>query len=98
MSATPALVGAAYSLFEAAWESAAGLTTFFAAPRPRIDAQARQILRALGSGLTDEAAARKLGMSLRTYRRRIAELLVALDAGSRFQAGLRAAELGLTQP
>jgi hypothetical protein len=34
-------------------------------------------------------------MSLRTYRRRVAELLNALDAGSRFQAGMRAGELGL---
>lgn len=96
MSVVPALVGAAYSLFEAAWESAADLATYFDAARPRIDAQAGLVLRALGSGVTDEAAARELDMSLRTYRRRVAELLVALDAGSRFQAGLRVGELGLT--
>jgi hypothetical protein len=36
-------------------------------------------------------------MSLRTYRRRVAELLVTLDADSRFQAGLRAGEMGLTR-
>jgi hypothetical protein len=34
-------------------------------------------------------------MSVRTYRRRVAELLDILDAGSRFQAGVRAGELGL---
>jgi len=33
--------------------------------------------------------------SLRTYRRRVAELMAALEAGSRFQAGVRAGELGL---
>lgn len=55
------------------------------------------MLRALGSGATDEAAARELGMSLRTYRRRVAELLTSLEAASRFQAGLRAGELGLTR-
>ncbi|MDG9711379.1 hypothetical protein [Streptomyces sp. DH10] len=55
----------------------------------------RTVLRALGSGATDETAARELGMSLRTYRRRVAERLNALGAGSRFQAGMRAGELGL---
>ena len=57
--------------------------------------EAREILRARGAGLTDEAAARRLGTSLRTYRRRVAELMAALEAGSRFQAGVRAGELGL---
>jgi hypothetical protein len=97
MSVAPALVGGAYALFEAAWETAADLAIFFSSERPRIDAQTRTVLRALGSGVTDEAAARELGMSLRTYRRRVAELLVALDASSRFQAGVRAGELGLTR-
>jgi DNA-binding NarL/FixJ family response regulator len=49
----------------------------------------------LGDGLKDEAAARRLGMSLRTYRRRVAEILTLLDADSRFQAGIRAHEFGL---
>jgi DNA-binding NarL/FixJ family response regulator len=47
------------------------------------------------AALTDETAARRLGTSLRTYRRRVAELMAALEAGSRFQAGVRAGELGL---
>jgi DNA-binding NarL/FixJ family response regulator len=50
----------------------------------------------LGAGLKDETAARELGLSLRTYRRRVADLMAALGADSRFQAGLRARELGLT--
>jgi hypothetical protein len=95
MSATPALVDGAYALFQAAWESATDLAAFLSAERPRIDAQAARVLRALTSGATDETAARELGMSLRTYRRRVAELLVTLNAGSRFQAGVRAGELGL---
>ena len=49
----------------------------------------------LTTGLTDEAAARRMGMSLRTYRRRVAELMRLLEAESRFQAGVRAGELGL---
>jgi hypothetical protein len=97
MSAEPALVSGVYALFEAAWESATDLAAFFAPDRPRIDTKAREVLYALGSGMTDVTAARELGMSLRTYRRRVAELLVALGADSRFQAGMRAGELGLTR-
>ncbi|MCX4404281.1 DNA-binding response regulator [Streptomyces sp. NBC_01764] len=97
MSAEPALVSGAYALFEAAWETATELAAFFDPNRPRIDARAREVLYALGSGMTDVTASRELGISLRTYRRRVAELLVALDAGSRFQAGVRAGELGLTR-
>ncbi|MET9789831.1 DNA-binding response regulator [Streptomyces canus] len=97
MSAEPALVSGAYALFEAAWETATDLAAFFDADRPRIDAQAREVLYALGSGMTDVTASRELGMSLRTYRRRVAELLVTLGADSRFQAGVRAGEWGLTR-
>lgn len=64
---------------------------------PRIDAPTARVLRTLSSGTTDETAPRELGMSLCTYRRRVAELLVTLDAGSRFQAGLRAGEMGLNR-
>jgi hypothetical protein len=97
VSAAPALVDGAYALFEAAGESAIDLAVFPDSQRPRIDAENGRVLRALGSGVTDEAAARQLGMSLRTYRRRVAEVLVSLNAGSRFQAGVRAGELGLTR-
>jgi DNA-binding NarL/FixJ family response regulator len=62
---------------------------------PALDESARAILRAMGAGLTDEAAARHPGLSLRTYRRRVAGLMTVLEAGSRFQAGLRAGELGM---
>uniref|UniRef100_UPI0031D55D41 helix-turn-helix transcriptional regulator n=1 Tax=Streptomyces hawaiiensis TaxID=67305 RepID=UPI0031D55D41 len=97
MSSSQALIGGACALFEAAWESAADLTAVLDPRRPRIDDRTAGVLRALGSGITDEAAARELGMSLRTYRRRVAELLDGLDASSRFQAGVRAGELGLSR-
>ncbi|HEY8980115.1 MAG TPA: DNA-binding response regulator [Streptomyces sp.] len=96
MSTEPALVESAFALFEAVWRGATDLAVFLAG-RPRIDERAQPVLDTLGSGLTDEAAARKLGMSLRTYRRRVADLLVALDAESRFQAGVRAGEWGLSR-
>jgi hypothetical protein len=36
-------------------------------------------------------------VSLRTYRRRVADLMTVLDGDSRFQAGLHAGELGLAR-
>jgi DNA-binding NarL/FixJ family response regulator len=97
VTTSPVLVGGVYSLFDAAWEAAIDLGAYLRGEIPELAPEAREILRTLGAGLTDEAAARRLGTSLRTYRRRVAELMTALDAGSRFQAGVRAGELGLAQ-
>lgn len=46
-------------------------------------------------GHIDEVAARATNVSLRTYRRHVAEIVHELDANSRFQAGARAVEYGL---
>ncbi|MET4922861.1 DNA-binding response regulator [Streptomyces sp. PSRA5] len=54
----------------------------------------RPVLEALLCGLTDEAAAARLGMSPRTYSRRVGELLTALGTTSRFRAGAEAARRG----
>jgi DNA-binding NarL/FixJ family response regulator len=97
VTTSPVLVGGVYALFTAAWEAATDLGSYLRGDVPDLTPEARAILRALGAGLTDEAAARRLGTSLRTYRRRVAELMAALEAGSRFQAGLRASELGLAR-
>ncbi|WP_157882027.1 helix-turn-helix transcriptional regulator [Streptomyces rubellomurinus] len=90
-----AVVGALTSLYAVAW---AGALRY--ADRPGPDSRARsqtglRILECLRAGQTDEVAARVLRLSLRTYRRYVAEIMRELDAGSRFQAGARAVELGL---
>ena len=54
----------------------------------------REILLALNEGLTDEAVARRLGVSERTVRRRVAAVMDLLGASSRFQAGARAVSEG----
>ncbi len=95
VTSSPALVGGVYSLFTAAWEAAIDFGAYLRGEVPELAPEAQEVLRALGAGLTDEAAARRLGTSLRTYRRRVAELMAMLEAGSRFQAGVRAGELGL---
>lgn len=96
VTTSPALVGGVYALFQAAWEAATDFAAYLGGDVPHLDADGLAVLRALGAGHTDETAARLLGLSLRTYRRRVAELMAKLEADSRFQAGLRAGELGLT--
>ncbi|WHM37893.1 LuxR C-terminal-related transcriptional regulator [Streptomyces sp. BPTC-684] len=86
-------------LFEQAWEQAA---VFADAASQGLEQVAREIdqtiLRLLGAGLKDEAIARRLGMSLRTARRHIADIMDRLGADSRFQAGAAAARTGLLDP
>lgn len=54
-----------------------------------------EVLERLRAGETDEVAARELAVSVRTYRRYVAEIMKLLGTYSRFQTGVRAAELGL---
>jgi DNA-binding CsgD family transcriptional regulator/sugar-specific transcriptional regulator TrmB len=53
-----------------------------------------ELLWLLSQGMTDEVAARKLGLSLRTVRRMASELMARLNAHSRFEAGVRAVHRG----
>jgi DNA-binding CsgD family transcriptional regulator/DNA-binding transcriptional ArsR family regulator len=68
------------------------------ARRPQPSDQAprhHKVLRLLADGLTDDAIARQVGVSVRTVRNDMAAAMLSLDARSRFQAGVRAAQLGL---
>ena len=58
------------------------------------NAERRLLLAELAGGAQDEQIARRLGVSLRTVRRRVAELLEELGASSRFEAGVEAARRG----
>ncbi|MFF9667571.1 helix-turn-helix transcriptional regulator, partial [Streptomyces althioticus] len=82
------------SLFEQTWSDA----TPFGAPRERdeegLTRQEQELLRLLGQGYTDEAAGKHLGVSLRTTRRMMADLMDRLGARSRFEAGLLAGRRG----
>lgn len=89
-----AVVQGVASLFEVAWRSATELAVYDA-QHAELVASAPRVLELLASGCKDETAARVLGLGVRTYRRRVAELMATLGAESRFQAGARARELGL---
>lgn len=78
--------------FDRLWEQAV--------PVPGLDLRGareksrRLLLHQLTAGQSDEQIARTLGVSVRTVRRRIAELLIDVGADSRFQAGVEAARRG----
>ncbi|KAF3469836.1 transcriptional regulator [Streptomyces sp. Tu 3180] len=89
------VIGTLGTLFDGLWRHAVPVEERIDfGDRDRADV-ARQILVRLQGGITDEVAARELSVSVRTYRRYVAEIMALLGASSRFQAGVRAAELGL---
>lgn len=88
----PALVSLVIDLFERYWERSVPLrsTPVGLGRNERIE-----ILEGLMLGAKDEALARQLGVSLRTVRRRVADLMDELGATTRFQAGMEAVRRGL---
>jgi DNA-binding NarL/FixJ family response regulator len=54
----------------------------------------RQVLRLLATAVKDEVSAREMGVSLRTFRRYVAELFARLGAANRFQAAVIAKQRG----
>jgi DNA-binding NarL/FixJ family response regulator len=67
------------------------------AVREALTPEDRQILALLLECTSDEMVARRMIVSVRTVRRRIARILDILDADNRFAAGVTAASLGLVQ-
>jgi DNA-binding CsgD family transcriptional regulator len=91
----PVLVQALRGLFADGWAAAAPVTRDAPEGDRTMSETSIRILASLRAGEKDDTAARKLGMSVRTYRRHVADIMRGLDAASRFQAGVRAAELRL---
>jgi DNA-binding CsgD family transcriptional regulator len=79
--------------FERVWEAARPLPVMGRAEQD-IDRDRRRVLELLALGAKDEAIARHLGVSLRTARRRVADVFDELGATTRFQAGVEAARRG----
>ncbi|WP_245239456.1 DNA-binding response regulator [Streptomyces sp. MZ04] len=96
ITTAPALVEGVHTLMRATWDAGVPLADYLRRGTKGLDAESLAVLRALAAGLTDAVGARRVGMSLRTYRRRVAQLMTELEADSRFQAGVHASRLGLT--
>ena len=92
----PAIVALLIELFETTWAAAEPLEneTQASLEQQIPTAQEFALLRILAAGSTDEAAAKKLGVSVRTVRRIMADLMERLGATSRFEAGHRATQRG----
>jgi DNA-binding CsgD family transcriptional regulator len=88
------LLAALAGLFEASWQQAVPLY-------PRVDPAApvwmspadRRLLAVLAAGLSDEVAARELGISRRTFYRRLDALMARSGSATRFQLALHTAYL-----
>jgi DNA-binding NarL/FixJ family response regulator len=89
-----ALLDGLVRLFELLWQQA---TPLWPEPEPSgpLSAEDQRLLALAAAGLTDQAIARRLGVAQRTVERRMQRILKALEATTRFQAGLRAGHRGL---
>ena len=92
--ARPSAAVATAELFERIWPTAAPLRDISHVDPTGLTAREREVLAVLSVGGTDEAAAARLGLSVRTVRRVVSDVMAQLGARSRFQAGIKAAERG----
>lgn len=91
----PGILGYLLSLFTQTWDTAVPLGADGREdPATGLAPSERELLKLLATGMTDEAAAKRLSVSLSTVRRQMAALMERLQATSRFEAGLRAAQRG----
>ncbi|MFJ6617912.1 LuxR C-terminal-related transcriptional regulator [Kitasatospora sp. NPDC091335] len=92
----PWLVAYLCEIFEQTWDRARPFAVAAAEGLEKVAQDIdRTIVELLAAGLKDEAIARRLGMSLRTARRHIADIMQQLGVESRFQAGVAAVRAGL---
>lgn len=91
----PPLVEALQALYESYWEHSRPVEGYQPTLPGGLTDQEQAVLRQLAGGATDDTVARALGIGVRTERRIVAELMDRLNATSRFEAGVKAARMGL---
>jgi DNA-binding CsgD family transcriptional regulator len=91
---SPGMLAAVCALFEQIWSVGTPFGESAPTDSHGCTPMERALLEIISDGHTDEVAARNLGISLRTVRRMMADLMVRLDAVSRFQAGVHATKRG----
>lgn len=94
----PSAVSATVELFERIWSAAVALNPVeLDEDEPEhggLTPRERDLLALLWAGYTDGSAGAKLGISVRTVRRTVADIMNRLGARSRFQAGAKAVDRG----
>ncbi|BBC34921.1 putative erythropoiesis-stimulating protein [Streptomyces graminofaciens] len=87
-------LSALHALFETTWVAAQPLGDAVPVDAHGLTGQQATVVRLLAEGHTDDAIAKRLGVSPRTARRIASELMERLEARSRFEAGVRAVQHG----
>ncbi len=90
----PTIVKNLFRLYWSQFRTAVPVQRFIAGVPAQSEPGDRLLLLVLKSGVRDQAAAEQLGVSLRTLRRHVADLMDRLGATTRFQAAILAAERG----
>ncbi|MEJ3746486.1 BTAD domain-containing putative transcriptional regulator [Actinomycetes bacterium KLBMP 9797] len=94
----PSVVNTIVELFDRVWPSAVSLMASDVPDSAGLTERERELLALLSVGCTDESAAARLGISVRTVRRMMSAIMNRLGARSRFQAGIKAADRGWLVP
>lgn len=89
-----ALLDSLGALFAKLWDDAVPLSLPGQPASTEVSIADARLLALLATGLPDRSIAKQLGLSYRTYQRRLHRLMDELGAQTRFQAGLRAASRG----
>ncbi|MFK0195195.1 LuxR C-terminal-related transcriptional regulator [Kitasatospora sp. NPDC090308] len=91
----PVVISVLAGIFTNCWDRGVPFLADEAQPPQVIDQVKLSILRLLASGAKDDVVARRLGLSVRTCRRYLSDLMSSLGVSSRFQAGVEACTRGL---
>ncbi|MGA5816618.1 response regulator transcription factor [Kitasatospora sp. NPDC094028] len=86
------------ALFDRVREQAQPLGSESEADERGLSSQEATVVRLLAQGLTDDAIAKRLGVSARTVRRVATELMGRLRARGRFEFSVRAVQNGWLPP
>ncbi|MFI7215300.1 LuxR C-terminal-related transcriptional regulator [Micromonospora maritima] len=91
---SPGVVAGLVALFEQVWRTATPFAEQTTPDEQGLTPHERELIRLLAAGHTDESAARKLAVSVRSVQRMMTSLTERLGAASRFQAGVNASQRG----
>ncbi|MDH6109622.1 DNA-binding CsgD family transcriptional regulator/sugar-specific transcriptional regulator TrmB [Kitasatospora sp. MAP12-15] len=88
------MLAALHALFEYSWATATPLARQDRRTDDELTTQDRELIRLLALGLTDDAIAARMDVSVRTINRLNSGLMQRMGVRSRFQAGVKAVEHG----
>ncbi|UOZ06194.1 LuxR family transcriptional regulator [Amycolatopsis sp. WQ 127309] len=90
----PGQVANMVSLFERVWRQATPVGAADPTARAGLSTTEKQVLAILCQADKDELGAREMGVSVRTFRKHVADVMAKLGAANRFQTALLAKERG----